>query len=169
MRRGLQPCGTLKEVVQSLQRDKVIEVELPVSVEQNDRTLAGGFDDAARAAARRRGHQRAVDRAAQSGGSGFLESAGSGGASNRASRPTKISKRSAWARSTTPEKARLAESITAAITWTHDQAVQVILDNAKAVVETGDQRAQATYRGRYPDEPALASLQGRLDQASQAG
>ena len=53
------------------------------------------------------------------------------------------------------EKARLAESVDAAITWTHDQAVQVILEKQNAVVETGDQRAQATYRVDVPNNPRL--------------
>lgn len=53
------------------------------------------------------------------------------------------------------EKARLEASVQAAITWTQDKAVQVILDRAKAVVETGDQRAQATFRADIPTNPCL--------------
>jgi uncharacterized repeat protein (TIGR01451 family) len=53
------------------------------------------------------------------------------------------------------EKARLMESIAAAITWTHDQAVQVILEKTHAVVLTGDQRAQATFTVDLPDNPKL--------------
>lgn len=53
------------------------------------------------------------------------------------------------------EKARLEESVQAAIAWTQDKAVQVILDRAKAVVETGDQRAQATFRADIPTNPSL--------------
>ena len=43
------------------------------------------------------------------------------------------------------EKARLAAAVQAAITWTADQAVQVVIDNKAAQVVTGDRRAQATY------------------------
>jgi uncharacterized repeat protein (TIGR01451 family) len=53
------------------------------------------------------------------------------------------------------EKARLEESILAAITWTQDKAVQIILDKATAVVETGDQRAQATFHAEIPTNPRL--------------
>ncbi len=51
------------------------------------------------------------------------------------------------------EKARLATGVQAAITWTADQAVQVVIDNKAAQVVAGDQRAQATYTiddFRYP-------------------
>jgi uncharacterized repeat protein (TIGR01451 family) len=43
------------------------------------------------------------------------------------------------------EKARLAAAVEAAITWTADQAVQVVIDNKAAQAVTGDRRAQATY------------------------
>jgi uncharacterized repeat protein (TIGR01451 family) len=43
------------------------------------------------------------------------------------------------------EKARLAQSIDAAIVWTHNQAVQVILDRVEAGIVTGDQRAEAVF------------------------
>ena len=39
----------------------------------------------------------------------------------------------------------LALHTDAAITWTHDKGVQIILDDQQAVVATGDARAQATY------------------------
>ncbi len=53
------------------------------------------------------------------------------------------------------EKAHLQECIDAAITWTHDQAVQVVLEGVAAVDVTGDQRAQATYRVDVPNHPCL--------------
>jgi uncharacterized repeat protein (TIGR01451 family) len=53
------------------------------------------------------------------------------------------------------EKARLMESIDAAITWTRDQAVQVVMDGVAASVETGDQRAQATFTIDVPNNPKL--------------
>jgi uncharacterized repeat protein (TIGR01451 family) len=56
------------------------------------------------------------------------------------------------------DKARLAEAVTAAITWTHDQAVQVVLDGRQAVSITGEQKAQATFRVDEPDHPTLRVL-----------
>jgi uncharacterized repeat protein (TIGR01451 family) len=53
------------------------------------------------------------------------------------------------------EKSRLLEGIDAAIVWTHNAAVQVVLDGKKAVDVTGDQRAQATYRYDEPNSPCL--------------
>jgi uncharacterized repeat protein (TIGR01451 family) len=53
------------------------------------------------------------------------------------------------------EKARLMEMVDAAITWSHDKAVQVVLNGTQAVDVTGDQRVQATYRVEEPDHPCL--------------
>jgi uncharacterized repeat protein (TIGR01451 family) len=53
------------------------------------------------------------------------------------------------------EKARLMEGIDAAITWTHDKAVQVVLDGVAAVDFTGEQKAQATFRVDVPNNPCL--------------
>lgn len=53
------------------------------------------------------------------------------------------------------EKPRLIEAIDAAITWTHDAAVQVVLDGRAAVDVTGDKRAQATFRVDEPNHPCL--------------
>jgi uncharacterized repeat protein (TIGR01451 family) len=53
------------------------------------------------------------------------------------------------------EKTRLLEGIDAAIVWTHNAAVQVVLDGKKAVDISGDQRAQATYRYDEPNSPCL--------------
>jgi uncharacterized repeat protein (TIGR01451 family) len=50
---------------------------------------------------------------------------------------------------------RLLEAIDAAIVWTHNAAVQVVLDGKKAVDVTGDQRAQATFRYDEPNSPCL--------------
>jgi uncharacterized repeat protein (TIGR01451 family) len=54
------------------------------------------------------------------------------------------------------EKANLAIGTTAAITWSHDQAVQVILDRKMANEVVGDRRAQATFTVDEP--PANPSL-----------
>jgi uncharacterized repeat protein (TIGR01451 family) len=43
------------------------------------------------------------------------------------------------------EKARLAAAVQNAITWTADQAVQVVIDNKAAQAVAGDQRVQTTY------------------------
>jgi uncharacterized repeat protein (TIGR01451 family) len=53
------------------------------------------------------------------------------------------------------EKARLMEGIDAAITWTHDLGVQVVLDGVAAVDFTGEQKAQVTYRVDLPSRPCL--------------
>jgi uncharacterized repeat protein (TIGR01451 family) len=53
------------------------------------------------------------------------------------------------------DAARLIEAIDAAIVWTHDKAVQVILDGRAAVDVTGDSRAQATFRVDEPNHPCL--------------
>ncbi len=53
------------------------------------------------------------------------------------------------------EKARLLESIDAAIAWSHDKAVQVVLAGQQAVSVTVEQKAQATFRVDVPDHPCL--------------
>jgi uncharacterized repeat protein (TIGR01451 family) len=53
------------------------------------------------------------------------------------------------------EKTRLMEAIDAAITWTDNKAVQVIINGRAAVDVTGDQRVQATYRIDVPNSPCL--------------
>ncbi len=55
----------------------------------------------------------------------------------------------------TAEKPFLAQSIQAAIQWTGDQGVQVILEGHKASVLEGEQRAQATFRVDLPNNPCL--------------
>jgi uncharacterized repeat protein (TIGR01451 family) len=47
------------------------------------------------------------------------------------------------------------EMVDAAITWSHDKAVQVVLEGQQAVDVTGDQRVQATYRVDVPNHPCL--------------
>ncbi len=53
------------------------------------------------------------------------------------------------------EKARLAVAVQAAITWTADAAVQVIVDNKAAQALTGDRRVQTTYTIDDFSQPAL--------------
>lgn len=67
------------------------------------------------------------------------------------------------------EKARLAESIDAAIVWTHDTALQVVIENTKAVVETGDQKAQVTFRADLPTCPRLRVIKTASRQVAKPG
>ncbi len=53
------------------------------------------------------------------------------------------------------EKVRLMESVDAAITWEGDQALQVVIDRVEAKVDTGDQKAEQTYRVDTPQNPRL--------------
>jgi len=53
------------------------------------------------------------------------------------------------------EKPQLIEAIDAAIIWTHDKAVQVVIDGRAAVDVTGDRKAQATFRIDEPDHDKL--------------
>jgi len=53
------------------------------------------------------------------------------------------------------QQPRLAESVDAAIAWSGDQALQVVVGGTPALVETGDQRAQATFRFDLPENPRL--------------
>ncbi len=67
------------------------------------------------------------------------------------------------------EKSRLLEAIDAAIVWTHEAAVQVVLDGKKAVDVTGDQRAQATYRYDEPNSPCLRVIKIASRKVAQPG
>jgi uncharacterized repeat protein (TIGR01451 family) len=53
------------------------------------------------------------------------------------------------------DKPRLMEAVDAAITWSHDKAVQVVLDGQQAVSVTADQSAQQTFRVEVPNHPCL--------------
>ena len=53
------------------------------------------------------------------------------------------------------ERVQLAESVAAAITWTHRLAMQVVLDGRQAVSIAGEQKAQATFRVDLPNNPSL--------------
>ena len=48
------------------------------------------------------------------------------------------------------EKARLTTRLRAAHTWTHNKAVQVVIDNRMAVEDSGDLGAQSVYRFEMP-------------------
>jgi hypothetical protein len=53
------------------------------------------------------------------------------------------------------DKARLAESVDAAIAWTKDEGVQVFFDRTRAVEQSGDIRAQALFIVREPEYARL--------------
>jgi len=53
------------------------------------------------------------------------------------------------------EKARLATAIVAAKAWTHSQALQVLIDNQRAIVDTTDQWTQVVYDVGEPTNPRL--------------
>ncbi len=53
------------------------------------------------------------------------------------------------------EEAMLSQRVQNAITWTHDKAVQVVIDGRRADEIVGDQRAQATFRINEPCHPSL--------------
>lgn len=67
------------------------------------------------------------------------------------------------------EKARLIEAVDAAIVWSHDLAVQVVLDGRQAVSVTGDQRAQATFAVDEPDHPCLRVIKVASTKAARPG
>jgi uncharacterized repeat protein (TIGR01451 family) len=67
------------------------------------------------------------------------------------------------------EKARLMQAIDAAIVWSHDQAVQVVLDGRQAVSVTSDQKAQVTYRVDEPEHPCLRIIKIASTKAAKPG
>ena len=68
------------------------------------------------------------------------------------------------------EKARLAQSTDAAIIWTKDQAVQVVLNGRTAGVINGDQRVQATFTvDDLRDSPKLRIIKVASTQTVQPG
>lgn len=67
------------------------------------------------------------------------------------------------------EKAFLAEGVTAAVTWTKDLAVQIILDEKVAVEAIGDRRAQAVFTIDEPNSPKLRLVKVASMQTAQVG
>lgn len=67
------------------------------------------------------------------------------------------------------EKPMLAERIDAAITWTADRAVQVLLEGRRAQKVVGDQRAQATFRFDEPCNPQLRVVKVASTQVARPG
>jgi uncharacterized repeat protein (TIGR01451 family) len=67
------------------------------------------------------------------------------------------------------EKARLAEATDAAIVWSKDVGVQVHIGGQKAVVHTGDRRAQALYTVKEPNNAKLRICKVASSPAAQPG
>lgn len=67
------------------------------------------------------------------------------------------------------EEAVLAERAEAAITWTHDKAVQVIIDGRRAEELVSDQRAQQTFRIDEPCNPRLRVVKVASTQVARPG
>ncbi len=68
------------------------------------------------------------------------------------------------------EAPQLARGVAAAIAWTHDQAVQVILDRQAATAVIGDARAQATFAIDKPEpRPKLRIVKVASSQTAQVG
>jgi uncharacterized repeat protein (TIGR01451 family) len=68
------------------------------------------------------------------------------------------------------DKARLAQSVDAAIIWTKDQAVQVVLNGRTAGIINGDQRVQATFTvDDLRDSPKLRIIKVASTQTAQPG
>jgi len=67
------------------------------------------------------------------------------------------------------EKARLMEAVDAAITWSHDQAVQVMLNEQHAIAITTDQRAQVTFSVEEPERPCLRVIKVASRKTAQPG
>jgi uncharacterized repeat protein (TIGR01451 family) len=67
------------------------------------------------------------------------------------------------------EKARLMEAIDAAITWSHDKAVQVVLDGRQAVAMSNEEKAQVTYRVDVPNHPCLRVIKTASTKVAKPG
>ena len=68
------------------------------------------------------------------------------------------------------EAPQLARGVAAAIVWTHDQAVQIILDRQAATAVTGDARAQATFTVDEPEpRPKLRVVKVASSETAQVG
>ncbi len=67
------------------------------------------------------------------------------------------------------EKPRLLKSIDAAIAWSHDKAVQVVIAGQEAVSITTDQKAQETFRVDVPDHPCLRVIKTASTKTARPG
>lgn len=67
------------------------------------------------------------------------------------------------------EKARLLEYTAAAITWTKDEAVQVILDSKMANELVGDRRPEVTYAVEEPNSPKLRIIKVASSSSAKPG
>ena len=67
------------------------------------------------------------------------------------------------------EGPRLAQYADAAITWTHDKAVQVILDNRSAQIQESARRAEYTFAVDVPNHPKLRVFKVASTMVAQPG
>jgi len=67
------------------------------------------------------------------------------------------------------ERPQIVESIDAALAWTVTKAVQVILDGKPIPVLTGDERVQATFGVKEPDNPRLRVIKTASTKTAQPG
>ncbi|MGD9724042.1 MAG: hypothetical protein AB7O59_22505 [Pirellulales bacterium] len=67
------------------------------------------------------------------------------------------------------ERPQVAEAVDAAIAWTHNAAVQVVLDGREAVSITGEQKAQATFRVDLPNPACLRVIKTASTKVAQPG
>ncbi len=67
------------------------------------------------------------------------------------------------------EKARLIEMVDAAIVWSHDKGVQVVLEGTAAVSVAGEQKAQETFRVDVPNHPCLRVIKTASTKTARPG
>jgi uncharacterized repeat protein (TIGR01451 family) len=67
------------------------------------------------------------------------------------------------------EKPRLIESVDAAIVWSADQAVQVVIDNVEAKIVARDEKVEATYQVDLPMNPKLRVVKVASTQQARPG
>ena len=67
------------------------------------------------------------------------------------------------------EKAHLAKAAQAAIVWSHEKAVQVVLDGREAVSVTSDQKTQVTFRVEEPNHPSLRVIKTASNTSARPG
>lgn len=67
------------------------------------------------------------------------------------------------------EKARLAEAVDAAIAWTKDDGVRVFVNRQRAAIVTGDQKAQALFTVKEPENGRLRICKIASTPAAQPG
>ena len=67
------------------------------------------------------------------------------------------------------EKARLVELVDAAIVWSHEKAVQVVLEGTAAVSVASEQKAAETFRVDVPNHPCLRVIKTASTKTAKPG